>query len=96
MFGIINSNRDLSLYYTYLGQVWVSRSLGQGLLPYWVKVDLEIERVVISILMHYIWTTLSGMPVSFCYVMIQQAGRCSCRVVASPPSSGSHFYQCVA
>ena len=59
----------------------ILRSKKKGLLPYWVKV--EIERLVVSISIHCIWTTPSGSPVSFCYVMIQQTGKSSCRVVAS-------------
>ena len=39
---------------------------------YWVKV--EIERLVVSILIHCIWTTFGGSLVSFCYVIrMQQA-----------------------
>ena len=39
-------------------------SMANHMIPYWVKVDLEIERLVVSISINYIWTTLGGMPVS--------------------------------
>ena len=44
-------------------------------------IKVEIERLVISILLHYIWVEYSGSPVSFYYIMGQTG--CACRVVAS-------------
>ena len=43
-------------------------------------IKVEIKRLVILILLHYIWVEYSGSPVSFYYIM-GQAG-CTCRVVA--------------